>query len=211
MSAEFREPKTSTIERRPFDGGIEVRVIEDQILIACTTHGERSSIICTEYNARRILGALSVMLGIPASAGCREGDQAVILEGYILVMLGGQILVGKRVERDSGPQPVRDASGIIGHTLKGRPIPALEPVYELHMSAKVDAQGRATGIVRHLVPPLMADVPYINLPDSYAWLPVSALSGPLQREIERGVAMAEETRQKIRMAELGLVPAGGGE
>lgn len=65
MSAEFREPVTSTIERRPQDGGLEVRIADDVVLIAVTTDGVRECIQCTEYNARRVLGALSVMLGLP--------------------------------------------------------------------------------------------------------------------------------------------------
>lgn len=109
------------------------------------------------------------------------------LEGWIVVFNGGQVLVGKR-EDVLAP---------------GR----LSPAYDLVTSAQAGPGG--IGIRRQLVPVMFADIPYVNLPASYAWLPVSALSATMQRELARGVEQAEELRGKIRLGDLGLAAPGG--
>ena len=113
-------------------------------------------------------------------------------EGWILVMNGGQVLVGKREDY-----------GTTGYD-------RLSPVYDLMTGVQPGPQG--VGIRRQLVPVMFADVPYVNLPESYAWLPVSALSGAMQRDLARGIEQAEELRGKIKLGDLGLAaPAGGGK
>jgi len=111
-------------------------------------------------------------------------------DGWILVMNGGQVLVGKRT----------------GH-IDARTEERLSPAYDLVTSVQPGPGG--IGIRRQLVPVMFADVPYVNLPESYAWLPVSALSATMQRELARGVEQAEELRGKIRLGDLGLAAPGG--
>jgi len=52
--------------RLPEDGGITIeRGSENYLVIGVTNDGKPESIITSEYNAWRIFGALSLMLGIP--------------------------------------------------------------------------------------------------------------------------------------------------
>lgn len=115
-------------------------------------------------------------------------------DGWILVMSGGQMLVGKREHLfpdADGPQQVR-----------------LSPVYQLETSAVRAPDGRGMGVVRHMLPVMFADIPYLNLPESYAWVPLTALSAQMQREIARGIDQAEQLRTQIRAGESGLVIPG---
>ena len=64
----YSEPLTSTIDRRPIDGAIQVHVEGDSIVIRATTQGVTHCIQCTEFNARRLLAALSITLGLPLKA-----------------------------------------------------------------------------------------------------------------------------------------------
>lgn len=58
------------IKRTEADG--EVRVERDRsnetISVYVVSHGQEMLIRCTEWNARRVLGALSVILDLPLSA-----------------------------------------------------------------------------------------------------------------------------------------------
>lgn len=113
-------------------------------------------------------------------------------DGWILVMNGGQVLVGCR-------KVVQVGEDLFNQTLS--------PAYDLVTSVQPGPGG--IGIRRQLVPVMFADVPYVNLPESYAWLPVTALSATMQRELARGVEQAEELRGKIRLGDLGLAAPGG--
>jgi hypothetical protein len=113
-------------------------------------------------------------------------------EGWILVMNGGQMLVGKTVAHDDD------------ETDEAR----LSPVYQLETSAVRAPNGSGMGVVRHMLPVMFCDIPYLNLPASYAWVPLAALSAQMQREIARGIEQAEQLRTQIRASESGLVIPG---
>jgi hypothetical protein len=112
-------------------------------------------------------------------------------DGWILVMNGGQMLVGKLVDDDNELSPGN----------------RLSPVYDLSVRT-MQGPGGQVGIARILAPVMFADVPYVNLPESYAWLPISALGSSVQREIAKGIEQAEALRMQLRAAESGLVIAG---
>jgi hypothetical protein len=137
-------------------------------------------------------------------------------DGWILVMNGGQMLVGKRVVGvllgEASPSltfaeggPLIDSVRVDGKEIDGEQISRLSPVYDLMTSVQPSPAG--IGIRRQLAPVLFADVPYVNLPASYAWLPITALSATMQREIAKGVEQAEELRSKIKLGDLGLASA----
>lgn len=51
--------------RSPHDGAIGVdRITGGKLVISVETNGDTQSVICSEYNASRILGALAVILGV---------------------------------------------------------------------------------------------------------------------------------------------------
>lgn len=67
--------QTGDVVRTDRDGAVNVVHIEGDLFGLGVFHdGEEGSIVCTEYNARRLLGALSVMLGLPLS---REASKKV--------------------------------------------------------------------------------------------------------------------------------------
>ena len=93
-----------------------------------------------------------------------------------------------------------------GQTLLGKwDGDCMSPVYELHTSVKTDAQGRGTGIMRHMSLPNFIDVPFVTWPRDMPNVAIKKLSPGVQRELANGIAMAEEMRTKIRAAESGLV------
>ncbi len=51
-------------ERRDSDGGVKVSRVDDYILIAVTSLGKEESILISPYNAWRVFGMLSVLLGL---------------------------------------------------------------------------------------------------------------------------------------------------
>ena len=54
-------------ERLDSDGGVRVSRVDDYILISATSLGKEESILVSPYNAWRIFGMLSVILGLPLS------------------------------------------------------------------------------------------------------------------------------------------------
>ena len=127
-------------------------------------------------------------------------------DGWILVMSGGQMLVG-RVTYEGEPA---GSNGVLLGDAAGPPpsVKRLSPVYQLETSAVRAPDGRGMGVVRHMLPVMFADIPYLNLPESYAWVPLTALSTQMQREIARGIDQAEQLRTQIRAGESGLVIPG---
>lgn len=58
--------KLTMPDRRMIDGAVEVLAIDDdEILIAVTTNGDRQHMRIGRFNAWRVFGTLSVILGIP--------------------------------------------------------------------------------------------------------------------------------------------------
>jgi len=65
------------IERTAVDGAVSVeRDPVGTLSIRVVSHGQEMLIRCTEYNARRILGALSVVLHLPLSA---KSSKAIVM------------------------------------------------------------------------------------------------------------------------------------
>lgn len=57
---------TKKIERTPNCGEVSViRLPDERIGLSCGDKGGGGYIVCSEYNARRLLGMLSAMLGLP--------------------------------------------------------------------------------------------------------------------------------------------------
>jgi hypothetical protein len=52
-------------ERQPADGPIHVTRVTEGIAISVTTHGIEQGIVCSEYNAARVLAVLCIMLQVP--------------------------------------------------------------------------------------------------------------------------------------------------
>jgi len=58
--------------RSKVDGPVGVQRIGGDIIIDVVHDGEEERIVCSEFNARRILGALSVLLQVPLSASAAK-------------------------------------------------------------------------------------------------------------------------------------------
>ena len=54
-------------ERLDNDGGVKVSLAEGYIVISAACGGKEESILVSPYNAWRIFGLLSVLLGLPLS------------------------------------------------------------------------------------------------------------------------------------------------
>lgn len=58
---------SKTIERAPTDGPISVQWVGDELCISETHDGKESHIKLSPFNARRILGAMGMLLDLPLS------------------------------------------------------------------------------------------------------------------------------------------------
>lgn len=59
-------------ERQHDDGPVSVRIIGDVYMIEATQGRLHTHLECSEYNAWRILGALSVVLKVPLSKAAQK-------------------------------------------------------------------------------------------------------------------------------------------
>lgn len=70
MSTDLKMPA-----RQPLDGPIEVRRMGDnheEICIRVTNNDQARGVVMSEYNAWRVLGALSLLLGLPLSKAAQK-------------------------------------------------------------------------------------------------------------------------------------------
>lgn len=116
------------------------------------------------------------------------------IANWLLVFNGGQLLLGPKV----------DTPEVCSASYR------LSPVYEIQVTAQVARDGRSRTLVRLVLPVAMSNIPYINLPESYAWTRVGDLPASTQRELAEGVDQAEKLREQMRAQEAGIVIAPAG-
>lgn len=130
------------------------------------------------------------------------------IANWLLVFNGGQLLLG-RATYEGEPA---ESYGVLLGVVAGPPplVKRLSPVYEIQVTAAVARDGRSRTLVRLVVPVAMTNIPYINLPESYAWTRVGDLPASTQRELAEGVDQAEKLREQMRAQEAGIVIAPAG-